>query len=68
MTVSELEAALDLFLDHIHQISWGNQRLTCSIGAVPIRSASTPEALYRAADAILYRAKDQGRDRYVIET
>lgn len=68
MTVSELEAALDLFLDHIHRISWGNQRLTCSIGAALIRSASSPEALYRAADAILYRAKDQGRDRYVIET
>ena len=66
ISAAELESELDHFLDHIHRISWGEQRLTCSIGAIPIRSASTPEELYQAADELLYRAKEQGRDRYVI--
>ena len=66
LTAPELEAALDHFLEAVHRISWGEQRLTCSIGGLPIRSASSPEELYRAADAFLYRAKEQGRNRYVL--
>ena len=66
LTAPELEAALDHFLEAVHRISWGEQRLTCSIGGLPIRSASSPEELYRAADALLYRAKEQGRNRYVL--
>ena len=63
---TELEMALNHFLAAIHRISWGEQCLTCSIGGLPIRSASSPEELYRAADALLYRAKEQGRNRYVL--
>ena len=66
LTAPELEAALDHFLEAVHRISWGERRLTCSIGGLPIRSASSPEELYRAADAFLYRAKEQGRNRYVL--
>lgn len=66
LAAPELEMALNHFLAAIHRISWGEQCLTCSIGGLPIRSASSPEELYRAADALLYRAKEQGRNRYVL--
>ena len=64
----ELEAALKHFLTRVHHIAWGEQHLTCSIGAAPIRADLSPEGLYQEADRLLYEAKEQGRDRYVIGT
>ncbi len=68
MPISEekLEVNLQLFLDRIHQIRVGDRRLSCSIGAVSIASSQTVEDFYQEADRLLYRAKEQGRDQYVV--
>ena len=66
MEIKELEAALKHFLTRVHHIAWGEQHLTCSIGAAPIRADLSTEELYQEADRLLYEAKEQGRDRYVI--
>ena len=66
ISTDELEVALKHFLTRIHRIAWGEQHLTCSIGAVPIRADLSPEELYQEADRLLYAAKEQGRNRYVI--
>lgn len=66
MTAEELEVELRHFLDRIHRIRWGDVQLACSIGALPIRPSCPPEELYRDADHLLYRAKEQGRDQCVI--
>lgn len=65
---AELEVDLRHLFDRIHKITWDDQHLTCSIGALPIRAGCTPEELYRDADQLLYAAKERGRDRYVIGT
>lgn len=62
----EMEVLLSHFREQVCKISWEEQSLTCSIGALLIQSAQTPEELYRDADQLLYAAKEQGRDRYVI--
>ena len=36
------------------------------MGGLPVGSASLPEERYGAADAVLYGAKEQGRNRYVL--
>ncbi len=43
-------------------------RMTCSIGIAAMRAtpALSVESLLRAADAALYRAKAEGRDRIVV--
>lgn len=40
--------------------------LTVSIGIAQMQAGQTPEAIYAAADAALYRAKDGGRNRVVL--
>ena len=62
----ELEVDLRHFLDQIHKITWEDRHLTCSIGVLPVLPGRTPEELYRDSDQLLYVAKEQGRDRYVI--
>ena len=66
ISTDELEVALKHFLTRVHRINWGNQHLTCSIGAFPIHADHSPEELYREADRLLYEAKEQGCDCYVI--
>lgn len=68
LPTEELEVALRHFLTRVHRITWGDQHLTCSIGALPIGPELSPEELYQRADRLLYAAKEQGRDRYVIGT
>lgn len=67
MGIPDMRTKLDSFLDRIHKITWGDHRLTCSIGVFPIESLRMPEDLYNETDRILYMAKEQGRDRYVIK-
>ena len=62
----ELEASLKLFQARIHRIRWGEHHLTCSVGVFPVKAGLSPEELYQEADRLLYAAKEQGRDRYVI--
>ena len=63
-----LEITLRNFLNRMHQIQWGGERMGCSIGAQPITPGQSAEALYRAADDLLYEAKARGKDRFVIGT
>jgi diguanylate cyclase (GGDEF)-like protein len=41
----------------------GAGRVTVSVGVADLTAAADPETLYRCADAALYRAKAEGRDR-----
>jgi diguanylate cyclase (GGDEF)-like protein/PAS domain S-box-containing protein len=43
-------------------------RVTISLGATLIRPADTRESLVARADALLYRSKSAGRDRYTLES
>lgn len=63
---AELEAMLERFRSATHQLVWDGQPVTCSVGAAPVTPSEPPDALYQAADRLLYEAKTQGRDRYVI--
>ena len=58
--------SLKLFQARIHRIRWGEHHLTCSVGVFPVKAGLSPEELYQEADRLLYAAKEQGRDRYVI--
>lgn len=63
----KLEKKLVLFLEHAAAIL-PDFRVTCSIGACSFSYPVDMEKLYKAADEILYEAKEQGRARYVIGT
>lgn len=62
----ELEVLLRHFQDRVRRITWEKRRATCSAGALPILRRDLPEEYYRDADQLLYLAKEQGRDRFVI--
>ncbi len=66
ITRDELERSLQRFQTRLHQIRWSGHPMTCSIGAQPATAAGGAEALYQAADNLLYLAKARGRDQYVI--
>jgi len=57
--LSGVKAALD-------GIRIGEKRITCSMGAIPIRRMCTVEDLYLEADKLLYEAKKQGKDQFVV--
>ncbi len=62
----ELETKLRHLQDWIHRIVWHDYRASCSIGVLLVFGPGAPEELYREADHLLYEAKAQGRDRYII--
>lgn len=66
LSQAEMEVAMRHFLDRVRRVSWENQRLTCSVGVLPVSDSQSPEELYLETDRLLYTAKAQGRDRYVI--
>ncbi len=68
MPKETLETKLEFFLEQVHKIEIDSQGLSCSIGAVCVTEDKTIEAYYLGADRLLYMAKKQGRDRYVIGT
>ena len=45
----------------------GERKISCTIGGVSAGGGKTADTLYREADRLLYQAKQQGRDRYVLE-
>ena len=62
-----LEADLGFFLRQVRSLGVGEDRLSCSAGAAAVRPGMTVEELYAEADRLLYRAKQEGRDRYALE-
>ena len=63
----ELEVALRHFTEKIHGFTWGDGRpVSCSAGALPLTGPCAPEELYRDADLLLYAAKQNGRDQFLI--
>ena len=62
----ELEQRLELFTGRVHRIDCPAGRVTCSIGALPVGGPISMDKLYRQTDRLLYKAKEQGRDQYVI--
>lgn len=62
-----LEADLRLFQEQVRTIRAGEDTISCSAGVVAVRGDKTVEALYQEADRMLYRAKQQGRDCYVLD-
>ena len=65
MTREELERELQRFQERLHRIRFGEESLSCSIGAQSA-AGETAEQLYRKADGLLYQAKQQGKDRYAV--
>ena len=62
-----LEVCLYQFLRQVRRIRWGEEsRVTCSVGVLPVTGPKAVEELYRQVDRLLYQAKEQGRDQYVI--
>lgn len=66
VTREELERSLQRFQERLGKIKWENRKLSCSIGAQPVRKEEPAEILYQAADKLLYMAKQQGKDQYQI--
>ena len=63
-----LEAGLELFLEQVRAIRADGGAVSCSMGITAVRGNKSVEALYREADRMLYRAKQKGRDGYVLDT
>ena len=63
---AELEVQLRHFSKRVRKIACGGRQVTCSTGALPITGSGTPEEFYRDADRLLYQAKEQGRDRFIM--
>ena len=61
-----LEVCLYQLRRELHRIQWEDSRVSCSIGALPVVGPAAVEECYRRADRLLYQAKEQGRDQYVI--
>ena len=61
-----LEAKFASLVKRFHAIEQEGARVSCSIGAAQVEPGLNADELYLAADRLLYRAKAQGRDRFVI--
>lgn len=62
----KLENILQLFMERVHEVGVGEHRMSCSMGVHSVTDFKTPDELYQEADRLLYKAKKQGRDQYVI--
>ena len=56
----------DLHIEHINNKS--SQYLTASFGAVVFNSETSEKKMYKSADKLLYKAKEEGRNKVLVET
>lgn len=63
---SEIKQLLNQLMDEIHRIPCGTTLVTTSIGVYPITTPMTSAELYEKTDALLYRAKENGRNQFAI--
>lgn len=66
MAQKELEHSLHSVKARIGNISLEDEKITCSIGVIPAEKRYTIEELYKYADRLLYEAKKNGKDRFVL--
>ncbi|MGB6241715.1 MAG: diguanylate cyclase [Castellaniella sp.] len=71
--IADAAVLIQRVLDHVreHAVALEDGRrlsLTLSAGVAAWQPGDTAESLFRRADACLYRAKDAGRDRMVIDS
>ncbi len=66
MPREDLERYLNHFFERLRKITWGDQQISCSIGVQPVTALKNVDDLYRGADSLLYMAKKQGKNRYVV--
>ena len=62
----KLVAELDRFLQQVQQIPYGDFKISCCIGVVPLTFPQSVQHLYQKADQYLYYAKSRGRGQYFI--
>lgn len=65
MSKDEIGTFMDSLRKEIREIHIRDQKVTCSIGVIPVMQGDTIEELYRSADRLLYEAKKQGKNRVV---
>ena len=63
----EIKLLLEQMKEEISGIDLGNESVTASFGVVPVKNGSVLDVLYHKADKLLYEAKKQGKDQYVME-
>lgn len=61
-----LEKELNTFTERVADLSGPAPSLTCSIGVLMLTSPASIDELYQKADQLLYQAKQQGRNQYVL--
>lgn len=61
----EIETLLNELKESINNICVKNEKITCSIGVIPVEKSYTIEELYKYADRLLYEAKKKGKDQFV---
>ncbi|MFC6440303.1 diguanylate cyclase [Bowmanella sp. JS7-9] len=72
--LEDISTCCERLLSNIHgidiQTADGNLRVTVSIGVCVVSQLGqiTERKIYRVADRLMYRAKRQGKDRYIMET
>lgn len=62
---TELEQKIESLKEHLHQLQTRQEKVTCSIGVIPIEKQYSIDELYRSADRLLYEAKKKGKNQSV---
>lgn len=65
MSRDEIENSSRNLKNGMRGIMIGGEKITCSIGGIPVEEGYTIEELYKHADRLLYEAKKNGKDQFV---
>lgn len=71
VTIENVQRTLERLFDAVRTssplVDVQSFRYTCSAGVALAKPGETAESLLRRADVMLYRAKNEGRDRYIVD-